>query len=39
MAIEIEVLRDVAGADLPGINRLLGQLSRSAAPLEPGEGT
>jgi ribosomal protein S18 acetylase RimI-like enzyme len=35
MAIEIEVLRDVADADMPAINRLLGQLSRSAPPLSP----
>jgi ribosomal protein S18 acetylase RimI-like enzyme len=34
MAIDIEVLRDVADADMPAINRLLGQLSRSAPPLD-----
>ena len=35
MAIDIEVLRDVADADLLAINRLLGQLSRSAPALSP----
>ena len=34
MTIEVEVLRDVTDADMPAINRLLGQLSRSAPPLD-----
>ena len=34
MTVEVEVLRDVAAADMPALNRLLGQLSRSAAPLD-----
>jgi ribosomal protein S18 acetylase RimI-like enzyme len=34
MTIEVEILRDVTGADLPAINRLVAQLSRSAPPLD-----
>ena len=34
MTIEVEVLRDVVDEDLPAINRLLAQLSRSAPPLD-----
>ena len=34
MSVEIEVLRDVTEADVPAINRLLAQLSRSAPPLD-----
>jgi ribosomal protein S18 acetylase RimI-like enzyme len=34
MTIEVEVLRDVTDADMPAINRLLAQLSRSAPPLD-----
>lgn len=34
MSVEIEVLRDVAEADVPAINRLLAQLSRSAPRLD-----
>jgi ribosomal protein S18 acetylase RimI-like enzyme len=34
MTIEIEVLRDVTDADMPAINHLLAQLSRSAPPLD-----
>ena len=34
MTIEVEVLRDVMDADMPAINRLLAQLSRSAPPLD-----
>jgi ribosomal protein S18 acetylase RimI-like enzyme len=34
MSIEIEVLRDVTDADLPALNHLLAQLSRSAPPLD-----
>ena len=34
MAIEIEVLRDITDADMPAINRLMAQLSRSAPPLD-----
>jgi ribosomal protein S18 acetylase RimI-like enzyme len=34
MSVEVEVLRDVADTDMPAINRLLTQLSRSAPPLD-----
>jgi ribosomal protein S18 acetylase RimI-like enzyme len=34
MTIEVEVLRDVVDEDMPAINRLLAQLSRSAPPLD-----
>jgi ribosomal protein S18 acetylase RimI-like enzyme len=34
MSVEIEVLRDVTDGDLGALNQLLGQLSRSAPPLD-----